>query len=521
MKRKVLILSAFILSIGSMFAQGELDAYKLSQTDLVGTARSVSLGGAMGAMGGDISAVSINPAGIGIYKSSEVVTTLNFQNTQTKIESNLGKFDESKFKVNFDNLAFVSVFPLNSDVAPFLNFGFSYNRLKNYDRTYSMDMANPSNLTLAHYMANRANNINFFDKNPQNELRFKDDSDIYPLQNYDWMAVIGANADLMGYDPTKGFFVSPSNTDANLYVREKGSANTYDFNVGTTFSNIVSVGLTLSVTDMKYRLYSELTENYSDTYYTLANDIETEGAGFQVGLGVLVSPIKQLRLGVAYHSPTWYNMTDYYSAGYSPANPQDGFETGRFRSDYRLRTPDKWTFSLAAFVLDPGDGLFPKISISGDYMLTNYNNMKLFDDNGDELSHRPNEVIKEDFKMASTLRTGLEVRFTNQFSARVGYSWQQSPLKKEFKNNEVEALTIGSVSHFTLDGDTNYFTYGLGYRFSRSFYADVAFAMRTQKSELRTFSSYTDAKTKQYVSSEKAEWKDNTFQGILTLGYKF
>ena len=138
MKQVSLLLLATIFSCGVIKAQGEMDAYKFSKNDLTGTARSVSMGGAFGALGGDISGVSINPAGIGIYKNSEIVTTLNFQNTKTQTELNTGKIDDSKFKFTFDNLAFVSVFPLNSDVAPSLNIGFSYNRLKNFDRKYSM-----------------------------------------------------------------------------------------------------------------------------------------------------------------------------------------------------------------------------------------------------------------------------------------------------------------------------------------------------------------------------------------------
>ncbi|NDV79551.1 OmpP1/FadL family transporter [Dysgonomonas sp. 511] len=518
MKRKVLFVSALLLSMGSVFAQGEMDAYKLSQKDLTGTARSVSMGGAMGALGGDISAISINPAGIGVYKSSEIVTTLNFQNTNTKIESGFGKFDESKFKVNFDNLAFVATFPIASDVAPLINFGFSYNRLKNFHRQYSMEVANPD-ATLTDYMTYRANGVALKNDDP-NELLFDDDDDIYPLQNYDWLAVLGANAGFFGYDD-KGFFTIggiPKGADNYLYVREKGSVDSYDFNVGTTFSDIVSAGLTLSITDLKYRLYSELSEAYASNNYTLFNELETDGSGIQVGLGVIVKPIHQLRLGMAYHSPTWYNMTDYYSAAYSPKmtgiipapTGNTIIETGRFQSeDYRLRTPDRWTFSLAGILLDPGEGLFPKLTVSADYVLTNYKNMKLHDDDGNAYVGA-NSDIENHFRMASTLRAGLEMRFTNQFSGRVGYSWQQSPMTKEFQDNQQEVMTVGSVTHFTLDKDTHYFTYGLGYRFTRSLYADLAFVMRQQKADIYV-----------YDDSSKASWKDNTFQGLLTLGYKF
>lgn len=526
MKRKVIVLSALIFSIAGAYAQGEMDAYKMSQRDLTGTARSVSMGGAFGALGGDISGVAINPAGIGVYRTSEIVTTLNFQNTKTETKSNTGKFDDSKFKFNFDNLAFVTVFPVQSDVAPLINFGFSYNRLKNFDRKYSMKGTSSKSL-MANYMSHRAHQTG--PSNPDKELKFQNDKDTYPLDEYDWLAVFGYNSGMTLYDKVGDkdrYYLNSAmaGLDANhaLSVREKGSIDSYDFNMGTTFSNIVSVGLTLSLTDIKYNLYSAFGEDYIGTGsgFTLENELRTEGTGFQVGVGVIVKPMNELRIGLAYHSPTWYNMTDFYRADFDynlsglGSNLNKGrVNTDTYQFDYRLRTPDRWTFSLA--------GVIGQMAIlSADYELTNYGNMKLHNDNGDELDGgAPNEFIKSDFRMASTLRLGAEIRITPQFSGRVGYSWRQSPLKKEFKENKNEAMTIGSVSHYILDGDTNYFTYGLGYRFTKNFYGDIAFVMRTQKSDLYNFATFADGGSS--VSAPKTEWKDNTFQGLFTLGYRF
>ncbi len=515
MKCRVLLVAALAVFSGSVFAQGEMDAYKLSQTDLTGTARSVSMGGAFGALGGDISGIAINPAGIGVYRSSEIVTTLNFQNTKTTVESNLMKADDSKFKFSFDNLAFVTSFPLYSDAVPYLNFGFSYNRVKNFDRVYNMGVTNPNGRTLAHYMAQRTNEVNFGGKDPGKTLGELDGDYLVALDNYDWMAVFGYNSGLIGIGGDGKFNVLDqlrnADSDNYMYVREKGSISTYDFNVGTTISDIVSIGLTFSITDLKYRMYSQYDEQYTqESYAWLDNDLRTDGTGIQVTAGVIVKPINELRIGLAYHSPTWYNMTDSYAADFEYNLEEYGLEkegwiyTDFYDYDYRLRTPDKWTASIA--------GIIGQTAIlSADYEYTNYGgSMKLFDDYGDPLSHDPNIDIKNHFKGASTVRVGAEVRFTPQFSARVGYQWRQSPLEKNFKDKKEEVMTTGSINHFTLDGDTNYFTYGLGYRFTRNFYTDIAFVMRTQKSDMYTFDL-----------SEKSDWKDNTFQGLLTLGYKF
>jgi len=512
MKRKVLsFLALAAISVGSISAQGEMDAYKLSQTDLTGTARSVSMGGAFGALGGDISAITINPAGIGVYRTSEIVTTLNFQNTKTKTISNLETIEDSKFKFSFDNLAFVTVFPLGNDDVPSINFGFSYNRLKSFDRKYSASIDN-FGANAADYILHRFNGIDFGGSNPTTALDLKGGDTDDPYFDYDWLPVFGFNSGLIG-PGTNGWEVKygPDGGLNRLSLHEKGYVNTYDFNVGTTISDIVSLGLSLSITDLKYRMYSDLDEDYGDKNgFLLRNSLETDGTGIQVTAGVIIKPINELRIGLAYHSPTWYNMTDHYTAdfiydfaGYTGGKDGELYAPW-FTYDYRMRTPDKWTASLAGVI-----GQTAIISL--DYEYTNYkNNLKMFDDYGDPLSFDPNPFIKTDFRGASTLRAGAEVRITPQFSARVGYQWKQSPLTKEFKNNQNEVMTVGSVTHFTLDGDTNYFTYGLGYRFTKNFYTDIAFVMRNQKSDLYTFDD-----------SVKAEWKDNTFQGLLTLGYRF
>lgn len=518
MKKKILLFSACVFfSLGAIYAQSEIDALKLSQEDLTGTARSVSMGGAFGALGGDIGGIAINPAGIGVYKSSEIVTTLNFQNTKTETSFNAGKINEGKFKFNFDNLAFVTTVPLNSDVASSLNFGFSYNRLRNFDKEYRTE-GRGLKIPMADYMAHRANTSSSI-KNP-NDLIIGEGDGFETFDAYDWMAVFGYNSGLIGIDDTGkfGFIdgIPQGKINNSLYSREKGSTSSYDFNMGTTFSDIVSVGLTLSVTDIKYHLFSEFDENYEgyeNTGYLLANEFKSEGAGFQVTAGVIVKPINEFRIGLAYHSPTWYNMTDYYYADfdYNISSLSTGskgvFKTPAFRYNYQLRTPDKWTVSMA--------GVIGQIAIiSADYEYTNYsNNMKLFEDNGGDIGHLPNQSIKEHYKGASTLRVGAEVRFTPQFSGRVGYAWMQSPLKDDFKNGKQEAMTVGSVNQYTLDGDRNYFTYGLGYRFSRSFYTDIAFVMGSQKSDLLPF--YTENK------AQASTLKTNTFQGLLTLGYRF
>lgn len=112
-------------------AQGEMDAYKFSQYDLNGTARYLSMGGAFGALGGDISAMRTNPAGLAIYRSSEIVTTVSLSSIKTKTDWLSIEMDDKKTRFNFDNIAYVGYFPTGNDEGVVgWNVGFAYNRVK-------------------------------------------------------------------------------------------------------------------------------------------------------------------------------------------------------------------------------------------------------------------------------------------------------------------------------------------------------------------------------------------------------
>jgi long-subunit fatty acid transport protein len=412
-------------------------------------------------------------------------------------------------------------------------------------------MGGDNTKSLTDYMAGRAMD----NKVPASNLSLGGGNDHWNVwDSQDWLTVLGYNSGLIV--PASDGFISSTRYKDNidnglpvyndLYSEEKGAVSSYDFNIGTSFSDIISVGATVSMTDVNYRLYSRYTEDFLDMDgskeywggYDLYNWIRTDGTGWQVKAGVIVRPVDELRIGVSYHSPTWYKMTDHFAANldHNLTDLKDNtnllipsdYKKGIIESyngeedavyDYRLRTPDKWTLSLAGVIGG-------KAIISADYELTDYkNNMKLFDRNNSTLARDPNEYIKEDFRMASALRVGLEYRITNKFSGRVGYSWVQSPVQASIKNGDKEVTTDPRpVTQYAFDADTQYITYGLGYQFLPTrrggldadlrdqgyFYTDSAFVMRSQKADIYAFNG-----------ADKGSLKTNSFQGLLTLGYKF
>ena len=188
-------------------------------------------------------------------------------------------------------------------------------------------------------------------------------------------------------------------------------------------------------------------------------------------------------------------------------SPSDAF------TDYQFRSPDKWIFSAAAILGQVG-------LISVDYEMTNYKNMRMRDNYGNE-NEFTNYCIKEDFKVGNTVRVGAEVKVTPQFAVRAGVAYSDGPVRDHLKNGLVEVRTVGLVPFYTVDkGVTNY-SVGLGYRFTPNFYLDLACVYRTHKEDVYSFSNMFDEQGQQIIGSQPANLKTNTTKVALSIGYKF
>lgn len=529
-----LFISAFLLAGGVVFAQGEMDAYKMSQTDLNGTARYLGMSGAFGALGGDISSMSTNPAGLGIYRSSEVVTTISLSSMKSNTDWNGSKADASKTKFNFDNIAYVGYFPTGNDEGIVgWNIGLSYNRLKSFNRSYRMNGRQQH--SLSDFVADLTYGV------PENDLNYqKDVYDPYFDSNppIPWLSILGWESGFFDPDPNgKNEYVSALRGDlqsADLMVNEKGSIGQYDFSFATNISDRFFIGATVAITDMDYSLRTSYNETFSGASLALDNGLSTSGTGYAFNIGAIVRPVDFLRVGVAYNSPTWYKLSDYFhGVGETVIEGQRwGDETpGNQVGDYHLRTPDRWIFSLA--------GVGPNFLISADYELTNYKRMNLNDMDGYDLS--ATDDIKKDFGMSGTLKVGAEYKVTPQFSVRAGTMWRTSPMKDHVKdgippkNEDGEFYTqavgvAGTIPNYTVDKGTNSYSVGIGYRFTPNFYMDLACVYRVYKEDAYAFSSTFHAgitnqdellKEGYVIKSDPASLKTKTTQVALTLGYKF
>lgn len=537
MKRLGLIVSVLALCGGSAFSQSQMDAYKYTQTELTGTARYVSMGGAFGALGGDVSVMSSNPAGLAVYKSSEVVTTLSISSASAKTNWLGASVDNSRTKVSFDNIAYVGYFPTaNDEGIVSWNAGFSYNRLKNFSRNYTMASGDGNmNTSLSDYIAARATGT------PSG--LFVGDDNYNPYNNPDlgdWLSILGYNAGYMDSfkDDDKSYYSSFGDVNnkgewepyllqgGKLNVAERGAIDQYDLSFGMNISEMVLLGATVAITDLNYRYsstYDEAFTNGNNLY--LDNSLNTDGTGYSFNIGAIIKPVDFFRVGVAYNSPTWFKMTDHFysEAGSHLTFLEDGVEKERNLDastpdnayyNYEYRTPDKWIFSAAAILGRVG-------LISVDYELKNYKRMRMYQTDGSSNIYT-NQDIENSFKTGNTIRVGAEFKVTPQFALRAGVAHSDSPFQDPMKNGDSEVYTVGTIPNYLVDKGVTHYTFGIGYRFTPNFYTDLACVYRTHKEDVYAFSSmYDSASPEPFLKSQPGTLKTNTTRVSLTFGFKF
>ena len=133
---KYVLAWAALCSSPMLFGQGVVDALKYSQQDIRGTARYMGMAGAFGALGGDITTLSQNPAGIGVYRNSDIAATIDLSNQVSSVNTAGVKSTDNKFNFSCNNFGFVWTVRFNQEALKNLNFGFAYNKQKSFDRTY-------------------------------------------------------------------------------------------------------------------------------------------------------------------------------------------------------------------------------------------------------------------------------------------------------------------------------------------------------------------------------------------------
>lgn len=502
--KKFLIPIISLLCSTALVAQNEFDALKYSQTDINGTARYMSMAGAFGALGGDGSSITLNPAGLGVYRKSEMSFSTGVYNSQTSSTWGDETSKESKYKVPFNNFTYVINLGESSKKHGLVgsNFAFSFNKLKNFNRnTYITGMNNSTSLT--DYIANYTNEsgINFNDLKTVSYADFS----ILPILAYETFLIDTINNNTNWQSVlANGEGVNPSYT-----LTEEGYINEWNFAYAANISNKLYIGASLGVQSLEYNATREYQEDFTGNNdgFLLTSNQYTEGSGYNFKLGTIFRPLDMLRLGASFQTPTFYKLTDTYDAKISSVIGGNSYSAQQDRvylSYYKLQGPLKYDFSLAV--------IFGKIGLlSADYSIDDYTSMTLREDNGSAFNFRnANNNISNTLKMSQTLRVGAEVKASKEVALRAGYALTTNSMEDN-AYNELNENTARTDTEYFVDKGSQYFSGGIGYR-EKSWYFDLTYLAKINKQEFHPY---------HIENSSTADVTTRTNNFIATLGFRF
>ena len=483
MKRLINIFASLIITI-QLNAQSTYDVIPLFHPDLTGTARFVGMAGAMSALGGDISVMSYNPAGIGIYRSNDFATSASLSTINTKANFLGSSLKSDKTLFSFDNIGLVFSGRFNDSSLKFVNLAINYTHRNNFRKDFVMNgwYADENGETL---YSQQFQIQNLYDRSLPDLENISSNS--YYNPNYPWLPLLSADADVIETNGDIRYLP----TDANYYSEERGGVDQVDLNVSCNIEDRLYLGMTLGLQYVDYERYSVYGE-YDDygTIYTLENWYKTEGSGCDLKLGTIVRPFEYspFRIGLAFHLPTFYRLTDYSNA--YMAGPDDEF--GKYREmatnwpeaygsdyvvDYNVRSP--WRMNVSA-----GYTFEDFLALNAEYELVDYSSANMEYENGPEMTDM-NDEFDSNMKTSHIFRIGAEMKLDDHFSLRGGYNFISSAFNDD-AYKYISPYSASTITDYTNTKSTNLFTLGFGYR-SKSIYFDAAYMCAIQDADFYTY----------------------------------
>ena len=455
---------ALFLCIASMQSQeiSAADAYRYSIDNTTGTARFRALSGAMGALGGDLSAININPAGSAVFANNQVaVTASNFgiKNNSTYF----GKQTSDKNNaLEINQVGGVFVFENNNSSSDWKKFslGLNYENTNNFDNKLYSAGLNPLN-SGTQYFINNANGIKLklLEDGFYDELNFVQQQAFLGYQGY-LITPFSSNPNNESYFPN---VVATGNFYQENEVVSTGYNGKFTFNFATQYKDNLYLGINLNTHFFDLNKSSSFYEDYDDGInrnanvgiqeFRFNNTTYSYGNGFSLQLGAIAKIATNFRLGLAYESPTWMTVNDELTqtiTGYCADcrdrnnalvnNINENPNVTNVYETYNIQTPSKYSGSLAYVFGKKG-------LISFDYGLKDYSNMSFRPENDPVFKGLNQTIVRNARKQTSEYRIGAEYRI-ERVSLRGGYRFEQSPYKN--------SLTIGNLTSYSG---------GLGYNF--------------------------------------------------------
>jgi len=514
------LFTAIIAIVGtvSAVAQETYENAKIIAEDLNGTARYVAMGGAMEALGADISTIGSNPAGVGMFRRSNISLSFGALSQQDAVDFSTA----DATKISFDQAGFV--YTMRTDVDSWLNFGFNYHKSRNFNYI----------LSAADALVNASQNKQTYAK-AKNGLLYDVDRGGYPNFNSSFASCSQLDdiyARNLNYDGTLNTWFYDEASQYTLNRAHKGYVSEYDINLSGNMENKLYLGLTLGIHDVNYRHYGEYWERLigpNGPYnLTVTDQRDIDGTGVDIKAGIILRPVDEsaFRIAAYIHTPTWYNLTTrntlYVTDG-------DVYAYGGESYDYKVYTP--WKFGISAGHTIGTQVAFGATLEYADYASTDtrYNTGTYYDAWGydydesesDEVMNRHTE---ETLNAVATLKLGAEVKPVPQMAFRLGYNFVSPMYKKDgFKDSSLgtDGSYYSSATDYTNWKATNRITCGFGYRVG-SMNLDFAYQYSTTNGDFSPFMNYVDNDTAADDNiANSVNVSNKRHQVLLTLGYTF
>ena len=542
---KKIFLSACLLSLfmAHAHAQETYENTKLIDNDLNGTARYVGMGGAMEALGADISVINSNPAGIGLFRRSSGSVSFGLVSQDGASSFKYG----NKTNASFDQAGFV--YSLRDGRRTFINFGFNYHKSKNFD--YILNAASGLNGASQHklsYMKALANENNLDKTSSGWRGKFAYTSQ---LDNLYYNTLMMTSSDGFFYNDASGYEFGRAETG---YIGE------YDFNTSVNVNDRVYLGITIGIHDVHYTghsLYNEALVNLNNQTagdITVNDERRITGTGYNASFGIILRPVdaSPFRIGLSVSTPTWYDLkTSNYTYLINNTKADGG---GKLQGDYpNYTTGESYEFKLFTpwkFGVSLGHTVGNYLALGASYEYADYSRLDTrvndgydVDYWGDVYEHSSsdepmNRHTRETLKAVSTLKIGAEAKVMPNLAVRAGYNYVSPMFKKEgYKDGNIDSYgsNYSSATDYTNWEATNRYTVGVGYTLGKMSF-DLAYQYAQTNGKFHPFAdSYLDytypgqdsngndvtmtESLDNYANAVKVSNKRN--QLLLTLTYSF
>ncbi len=523
--KKTLYIFVLLLAVYTSQAQNLDDALRFNKRELTGTSRSLGMANAFGALGGDLSAISINPAGIAVYRSSEFAFTPSISLNSTTAEFGQYSTKDDKYAFPFNQIGFVATNkPMREKESGIISthFGFTYNRTADFNSNTAMMLR--SGVTDVYDNNGHILQTNTLLNNILLEANGYYEKELTGRAQLAYKAYLldplfeGASEyysqyeDIIDYDDgTSSIFNRNVNgvIQQNI-IEQSGYAGEYGFSFGANVSNRLLIGASLNFHSFKFEQkesFREINDNSfvpqgpADVeYFDYYSKLNQKGFGVNVKTGLILN-LHPLRLGASFHIPTFYSIDEEYYSGLESYFVDYSREhikatTGEF--SYNYRTPYKVQGSAAIVI-----GKHALLSF--DYEMTDHTSAKINSKDGyNRHFDLLNEDIQEQFKTTHNFKAGVEIKPVPYIAIRGGAAYFDSPVKKEFV--DVEPIKWMATA-------------GLGIK-NKNFFFDVAYALKLNESN---YYIDTSEGSRLYGLSfnDPVDLSNRNHQVSFTFGWKF